>query len=75
MNLSKLSSFYREELISKIDYQILDVIIIGGGITGAGTALECMKFDWKTLLLEKGNFASGASNKSSEMIHAGLRYL
>lgn len=75
MNLSDLSSSYREELISKIDYQIWDVIIIGGGITGAGTALECMKFGWKTLLLEKGDFASGTSNKSSGMIHGGLRYL
>jgi glycerol-3-phosphate dehydrogenase len=75
VNLSKLSSTYREKIISKIDCQIWDVIIIGGGITGAGTALGCMKFGWKTLLLEKGDFASGTSNKSSGMIHGGLRYL
>lgn len=52
-----------------------DLIVIGGGITGAGIALDAATRGLKTLLLEKGDFASGTSSKSTKLIHGGLRYL
>ena len=52
-----------------------DVAIIGGGITGAGLFLKCCQKGLKTILVEKNDFASGTSSKSSKLIHGGLRYL
>ena len=52
-----------------------DIIIIGGGITGAGIALDAALRGFKTLLIEKNDFASGTSSKSTKLIHGGLRYL
>src|SRR5512142_2072627 len=55
--------------------QIYDLIVIGGGITGAGVARDAALRGLSCLLLEKGDFASGASSKSTRLIHGGLRYL
>jgi glycerol-3-phosphate dehydrogenase len=55
--------------------QILDIIVIGGGITGAGVARDAALRGLTCLLLEKGDFASGVSSKSTRLIHGGLRYL
>lgn len=52
-----------------------DVIIVGGGITGAGALLEATRRGLKAILLEKNDFASGTSSASSKLIHGGLRYL
>ncbi|HEY9785997.1 MAG TPA: glycerol-3-phosphate dehydrogenase/oxidase [Candidatus Obscuribacterales bacterium] len=52
-----------------------DVIVIGGGITGAGVAQDSASRGLSTLLVEKGDFASGTSSKSTKLIHGGLRYL
>ncbi len=52
-----------------------DLIVIGGGITGAGIALDAASRGLRTVLLEKGDFASGTSSKSTKLIHGGLRYL
>ena len=52
-----------------------DLIVIGGGITGAGTLLEAARRGLKALLLEQKDFAWGASSRSSKMVHGGLRYL
>ena len=52
-----------------------DLIVIGGGITGAGISLDAAARGIRTLLLEKGDFASGTSGKSTKLIHGGLRYL
>lgn len=52
-----------------------DLVVIGGGITGAGIARDASQRGLHTLLLEKHDFASGASSKSSKLIHGGLRYL
>ena len=75
MNYTEISKFTRDKIISQLSNSEWDVIIIGGGITGAGTALECVNRGWKTLLLDKHDFASGTSSKSSGMVHGGLRYL
>ena len=51
-----------------------DVIVIGGGITGAGILLEAARRGQKALLLEQKDFAWGTSSRSSKMVHGGLRY-
>ncbi len=57
------------------DRQDADLLVIGGGVTGAGIALDAASRGLKTLLIEKGDFASGTSSKSSKLVHGGLRYL
>jgi len=52
-----------------------DLIIVGGGITGAGILREATRRGYRALLLEQGDFSSGTSSRSSKMIHGGLRYL
>lgn len=52
-----------------------DVLVIGGGITGAGVALDAASRGLRTALVERDDFASGTSSKSSKLIHGGLRYL
>src|SRR6516225_6558976 len=52
-----------------------DVLILGGGITGAGVALDCVLRGFRTALIDKGDFAGGTSSVSSKLIHGGLRYL
>ena len=52
-----------------------DLIVIGGGITGAGILREAVRAGLKTLLLEKNDFAWGTSSRSSKLVHGGLRYL
>ncbi len=52
-----------------------DVLVIGGGITGVGVALDAAARGLRTALVERADFASGTSSKSSKMVHGGLRYL
>ena len=52
-----------------------DVLVIGGGITGVGVALDAAARGLRTALVERDDFASGTSSKSSKMVHGGLRYL
>ncbi len=52
-----------------------DLVIIGGGITGAGILREAVRSGRSALLLEQGDFASGTSSRSSKLVHGGLRYL
>jgi len=52
-----------------------DIVVIGGGATGCGVALDASSRGYKVLLLEKDDFASGTSSKSSKLIHGGVRYL
>ena len=60
--------------IKKID-QIWDVIIIGGGASGLGAAIESVTRGYKTLLLEQDDFAKGTSSRSTKLVHGGVRYL
>jgi glycerol-3-phosphate dehydrogenase len=57
------------------DDDSFDVIVIGGGVTGTGTARDCAMRGFKTLLIEKKDFAGGTTGVCSGMIHGGLRYL
>jgi glycerol-3-phosphate dehydrogenase len=52
-----------------------DLLVVGGGITGAGIALEAARAGLSVLLVEQGDFASGTSSRSSKLVHGGLRYL
>ncbi len=67
----------RELLLTGLDPAdtIWDFIVIGGGATGLGTAVEAAARGFKTLLLERKDFAAGTSSRSSKLIHGGLRYL
>ena len=53
----------------------VDLLVVGGGITGAGIALEAARAGLSVLLVEQGDFASGTSSRSSKLVHGGLRYL
>ncbi len=65
---------WRNHSIDRLD-EHFDVIVIGGGITGCGIALDSAQRGLNTLLVEKGDIASGTSSRSSKLIHGGLRYL
>jgi glycerol-3-phosphate dehydrogenase len=69
------SALKRDELTDKITSSQHDLLIIGGGITGAGIALDAASRGIKTVLIEKSDFASGTSSRSTKLIHGGLRYL
>ena len=58
-----------------IENSTWDLVIIGGGITGAGVFREASRLDLKVLLVEQKDFASGTSSRSSKLVHGGLRYL
>ncbi|MFG5411185.1 FAD-dependent oxidoreductase [Piscinibacter sakaiensis] len=58
-----------------LDGASVDVLVIGGGITGAGVALDAAARGLRVALVEQGDFASGTSSRSSKMIHGGFRYL
>lgn len=67
----------REQLLGLLIRRstVWDFIIIGGGATGLGTAIEAASRGFKALLLERKDFAAGTSSRSSKLIHGGLRYL
>jgi glycerol-3-phosphate dehydrogenase len=65
----------RESAIEAISQERFDVAVIGGGITGAGVALDAASRGYSVALLEKADFASGTSSRSSKLVHGGLRYL
>src|SRR5213595_3552737 len=52
-----------------------DLLVLGGGITGAGAALDAVLRGLRVALIDKGDFASGTSSVSSKLVHGGLRYL
>ena len=64
----------RDEMIQKLD-QEWDIIIIGGGATGLGAAVDSSSRGLKTLLVEQHDFAKATSSRSTKLIHGGLRYL
>ncbi|MFC4103279.1 glycerol-3-phosphate dehydrogenase/oxidase [Paenibacillus xanthanilyticus] len=65
----------REETLRRMQETEYDVLIIGGGITGAGIALDAQTRGMKTALVEMQDFAAGTSSRSTKLVHGGLRYL
>lgn len=73
--MGSLSALDRKKNLEKLSSEVFDITIIGGGITGAGIALDAASRGLKVALVEKNDFASGTSSKSTKLIHGGLRYL
>src|SRR5690606_37295640 len=69
------SALHRNKFINTLKSAEYDLLIIGGGITGAGIALDAALRGLKTALVERRDFAFGTSGKYSKLIHGGLRYL
>src|SRR6478672_13154242 len=67
--------FDRARDLEKLADTRFDVLVVGGGITGAGVALDAASRGLRTALIDKGDFASGTSSKSSKLVHGGIRYL
>jgi glycerol-3-phosphate dehydrogenase len=65
----------RREKLQRIGAQTFDVLVIGGGINGTGIAREAALRGLRTVLVEKGDFGSGTSSRSSKLVHGGFRYL
>ena len=73
--MNNFSYFNRKNINEDLESTEFDLLIIGGGITGAGIALDAASRGMKVALIEKNDFASGTSSKSTKLIHGGLRYL
>jgi len=65
----------RERALAALEEESFDVVVIGGGVTGAGVALDAASRGYSVALVEGHDFATGTSSRSSKMIHGGLRYL
>lgn len=75
MRMRQFSIAVRNETLPLLGETAYDVLVIGGGITGAGVALDAVSRGLRVCLIEKSDFASGTSSKSTKLIHGGLRYL
>jgi glycerol-3-phosphate dehydrogenase len=73
--MSNFSIHNRPNIIHKLITEPYDLLVIGGGITGAGIALDAASRGLKIALIEKNDFAFGTSSRSTKLIHGGLRYL
>lgn len=69
------SGLQRAAIMERMQRDVLDVLIIGGGITGAGIALDAKSRGMSTGLIEMQDFAAGTSSRSTKLVHGGLRYL
>lgn len=73
--MTPLSPSYRADTLRKLVNEEVDVLVVGGGVTGAGVALDAASRGLSTALVEARDFAAGTSSRSSKLIHGGLRYL
>jgi len=72
---SQLNPEQRSHAIKSLSAEKFDVLVIGGGVTGVGAALDAASRGLKVALVEGSDLASGTSSRSSKLIHGGLRYL
>jgi glycerol-3-phosphate dehydrogenase len=72
---SRLDAAYREAAWARLEHDTFDVVVIGGGVTGAGAALDAATRGLSVALIEARDWASGTSSRSSKLFHGGLRYL
>lgn len=73
--ISAAATFQRADMLRRLETETFDVLVVGGGITGVGVALDAASRGLRTALVERDDFASGTSSKSSKLIHGGIRYL
>ncbi|MDY0409161.1 glycerol-3-phosphate dehydrogenase/oxidase [Virgibacillus soli] len=71
----QFSNLQRNEIKQKMQDEALDLLVIGGGITGAGIALDATTRGMKVAVVEMQDFAAGTSSRSTKLVHGGLRYL
>ena len=69
------AAFDREAALARLSAEPFDLVVVGGGVTGAGVALDAASRGLRTGLVERHDLASGTSSKSSKLVHGGLRYL
>src|SRR5215212_6482024 len=65
----------RADALQALAQEHFDVVVIGGGITGAGVALDASTRGYSVALVERHDYSSGTSSRSSKLVHGGLRYL
>ena len=75
ISTSDTTSFDRNTMLGRLENEEFDIVVVGGGITGVGVALDAASRGLRTALVERDDFASGTSSKSSKLVHGGLRYL
>ena len=75
MTTAALNPSQREQDLAAMRDEIYDVLVIGGGVTGAGSAFDATTRGLRTAIVEAQDWASGTSSRSSRLIHGGLRYL
>jgi glycerol-3-phosphate dehydrogenase len=68
-------TFDRDDSLGRLPAEEFDVLVVGAGVTGAGVALDAASRGLRVALVERDDFASGTSSKSSKLVHGGLRYL
>ena len=66
---------HRDRAIESLTAEVFDLVVIGGGITGAGVALDAASRGYSVALVERADYGSGTSSRSSKLVHGGLRYL
>ena len=71
----RLGPEYRQSALSRLSTQRVDVLVVGGGITGIGCALDAATRGLSVAVVEQRDLASGTSSRSSKLIHGGLRYI
>ncbi|HEX8857723.1 MAG TPA: glycerol-3-phosphate dehydrogenase/oxidase [Actinomycetes bacterium] len=72
---ARLGPQERQAALARMAEEVFDVVVVGGGVTGAGTALDAATRGLSVALVEAVDFAAGTSSRSSKLIHGGLRYL
>lgn len=75
VEMLKFSSVNKKKLLQEMASETFDILIIGGGITGCGIALDAVTRGLTTALVEMQDFAAGTSSRSTKLVHGGLRYL
>ena len=68
-------AFDHATALRRLAAESFDVLVVGGGITGAGVALDAASRGFRTALVERDDFAAGTSSRSSKLVHGGIRYL
>ena len=75
MSIPALNPSQRDTALTALEAETFDILVIGGGVTGAGSALDAATRGLKTAIVEAQDWASGTSSRSSRLVHGGLRYL
>ena len=75
MDSAQLGPAQRARSLERMASESFDIVVVGGGVTGAGAALDAATRGLSVALVEKGDYACGTSSRSSKLVHGGLRYL